>query len=115
MTSYPSNIKGTCTLLDQVMKTKLNYKGESYEVTFDKPFTIESEYVYEFILKREEDIDEEIMKLFGTDIRIQIATIGCVVLFTNLPRAEKLSLIPYNSNAPLLEGIYAMVENGDCI
>jgi hypothetical protein len=55
------------------------------------------------------------MKLFGTDIRIQIATIGCVVFFTNLPRAEKLSWIPYNSNAPLLEGIYAMIENGDCI
>ena len=103
------------TLLVLYMRTKPNYKGESFEVTFDKVFEVKRNYTYEFILKRAEDIDEEIMKLFGTDIRIQIATIGCVVFFTNLPRAEKLSWLPYNSNAPLLEGIYAMIENGDCI
>ena len=96
------------------MRTKPNYKGESYEVTFDKPFTIKRNYTFEFILKREEDIDEEIMKRFSTDIHIQIATIGCVVLFTNLPRAERLSWIPHVSNAPLLEAVYKMIENGEC-
>ena len=97
------------------MRTKPNYKGESYEVTFDKPFTIKRNYTFEFILKREEDIDPLMMKRFGTDIHIQIATIGCVVLFTNLPRVEKLSFIPYESNAPLIDEVYRMIENGDCI
>ena len=98
------------------MKTKPNYMGESYEVTFDKPFTIKrSNYTFEFILKREGDIDEEMMKRFSTDIHIQIATVGCVVLFANMPRTEKLSWIPYVSNAPLLDEVYRMIENGECI
>ena len=98
------------------MRTKENYKGESYEVTFDKVFKVNpNKYTFEFILRREEDIDEEMMKRFSTDIHIQIATIGCVVLFTNLPRIERLSWIPYVSNAPLLEAVYKMIENGECI
>lgn len=97
------------------MRTKPNYKGESFEVTFDKVFEVKRNYTFEFILKREEDIDEEMMKRFSTDIRIQIATIGCVVLFTNLPRVERLSLIPHVSNAPLIDEVYRMIENGECI
>lgn len=97
------------------MKTKPNYKGESFEVTFDKEFEIRHQYTFKFILKREGDIDEEMMKRFSTDIRIQIATIGCVVLFANMPRTEKLSWIPYVSNAPLLDEVYRMIENGECI
>lgn len=98
------------------MKTKANYMGESYEVTFDKVFkVVRPNYTFEFILKREEDIDEEMMKRFSTDIHIQIATIGCVILFTNLPRVEKLSFIPYESNAPLIDEVYRMIEKGECI
>ena len=98
------------------MRTKENYRGQSFDVTFDKVFkVIRPKYTFEFILKREEDIDSEMMKLFSTDIRIQIATIGCVVLFTNLPRVERLSWIPYVSNAPLLDAVYKMIENGECI
>jgi hypothetical protein len=98
------------------MRTKENYKGESYEVTFDKVFkVVRPNYTFEFILRREEDIDEEMMKRFSTDIHIQIATIGCVILFTNLPRVERYSIIPHVSNAPLLEAVYKMIENGECI
>ena len=90
--------------------------GESYEVTFDKVFkVVRPNYTFEFILKREGDIDEEMMKRFSTDIHIQIATIGCVILFTNLPRVEKLSFIPYESNAPLIDEVYRMIEKGECI
>lgn len=90
--------------------------GKSFDVTFDKEFeVVRPSYTFKFILKREEDIDEEMMKRFSTDIRIQIATIGCVVLFTNLPRAEKLSIIPHVSNAPLIDEVYRMIENGKCI
>ena len=90
--------------------------GKSFEVTFDKEFKVVGpNYTFKFILKREEDIDEEMMKRFSTDIRIQIATIGCVVLFTNLPRAERLSVIPHVSNAPLIDEVYKMIENGECI
>ena len=97
------------------MMTKENYRGQSFDVTFDKVFkVVRPNYTFEFVLKREEDIDEEIMKRFSTDIHIQIATIGCVVLFTNLPRAERLSWIPHVSNAPLLEAVYKMIENGEC-
>lgn len=98
------------------MRTKENYMGKSFEVTFDKEFkVVRPNYTFKFILKREEDIDEEMMKRFSTDIRIQIATIGCVVLFTNLPRDERYSIIPHVSNAPLLEAVYKMIENGECI
>ncbi len=98
------------------MKTKQNYKGFCYDVTFDKVFkVIRPNYTFKFILRREEDIDEEMMKRFSTDIHIQIATIGCVVLFTNLPRVERCSIIPHVSNAPLLEAVYKMIENGECI
>ncbi len=98
------------------MRTKENYRGQSFDVTFDKVFkVVRPNYTFEFILKREVDINEEMMKRFSTDIRIQIATIGCVVLFTNLPRAEKLSIIPHVSNAPLIDEVYKMIENGECI
>jgi hypothetical protein len=98
------------------MRTKKNYMGKSFDVTFDKEFkVVRPNYTIKFILKREEDIDEEMMKRFSTDIRIQIATIGCVVLFTNLPRAERLSVIPHVSNAPLIDEVYRMIENGECI
>ena len=98
------------------MRTKENYRGQSFEVTFDKVFkAVRPKYTFEFVLKREEDIDEEMMTLFGTEIHIQIATIGCVVLFTNLPRVEKLSFIPYESNAPLIDEVYMMIQNGECI
>ena len=99
------------------MRTKENYKGITYDVTFDKEFEVvrPNKYTFKFILKREEDIDEEMMKRFSTDIHIQIATIGCVVLFTNLPRAEGLSVIPHVSNTPLIDEVYRMIENGECI
>ena len=101
---------------NEVMRTKENYRGQSFEVTFDKVFkAVRPKYTFEFVLKREEDIDEEMMTLFGTEIHIQIATIGCVVLFTNLPRVERYSIIPHVSNAPLLDAVYKMIEEGKCI
>ena len=98
------------------MRTKENYRGQSFEVTFDKVFkVVRPNYTFEFILKREENIDKVMMENYATDIHIQIATVGCVVLFTNLPRVEKLSIIPYNSNQPLLDEVYRMIENEECV
>ena len=89
--------------------------GKSFEVTFDKEFeVVRPRYTFKFVLKREEDIDAEMIKRFHTDIQGQIAIIGCVVLFTNLPRVERYSFIPYVSNAPLLEAVQKMIENGEC-
>ena len=97
------------------MRTKPNYKGECFEVTFDKVFEVKRNYTFEFILKGPEDIDPLMMEQFSTDIHIQIANVGCVVLFTNLPRVEKLSFIPYESNAPLIDEVYRMIENEECV
>ena len=98
------------------MRTKENYRGQSFEVTFDNVFkVVRPKYTFKFVLKREEDIDEEMMKRFGTEIHIQIATVGCAIFFTNLPRVEKLSVIPYVSNAPLLDDVCRMIEKGECI
>ena len=98
------------------MKTKPNNKGITFDVTFDKEFqVVRPNCTFKFVLKREEDIDEEMMKRFRTDIQGQIANVGCVILFTNLPRAERYSIIPYVSNAPLLEAVHGMIKNGDCI
>ena len=97
------------------MRTKENYRGQSFEVTFNKEFEVKRNYIYRFILRREEDIDTLMMENYATDIHIQIATVGCVVLFTNLPRVEKLSIIPYNSNQPLLDEVYRMIENEECV
>ena len=98
------------------MRTKENYRGQSFEVTFDKEFeVIRPKYTFKFVLKREEDIDEEMMKLYGTEIHIQLATVGCAIFFTNLPRVERLSVIPHVSNAPLIDEVYRMIENGECI
>ena len=98
------------------MRTKENYRGQSFEVTFDKVFkVVRPNYTFEFILKRLEDVDPLMMEQFSTDIHIQIANVGCVILFTNLPRVERLSIVPHNSNAPLIDEVYRMIENGDCI
>lgn len=97
------------------MKTKKNYKGKCYEVTFEKEFEIKRNYTYKFILRREEDVDPLMMEHFSTDIRIMIAHVGCVVLFTNLPRVERYSFVTYRSNAPLLDEVYRMIENEECI
>ena len=97
------------------MRTKENYRGQSFEVTFNKEFEVKRNYIYRFILRREEDIDTLMMENYATDIHIQIANVGCVILFTNLPRVEKLSIIPYNSNASLLDEVYRMIESGECI
>jgi len=97
------------------MRTKKNYKGETYEVTYEKEFEVKRNYTFKFILRREEDIEQIMMERFGTDIRIQIATIGCVVLFTNLPRVEQYSFIPHRCNANLLDAIYQMIEDGECL
>ena len=42
------------------MKTKKNYKGECYEVTFEKEFKTQSGFT--FLLKREEDIERKMME-----------------------------------------------------
>ena len=98
------------------MRTKKNYMGKSFDVTFDKEFkVVRPRYTFKFVLKREEDIDQTMMKLFGTEIKGQIANVGCVVLFSNLPRVERYSIIPHVSNAPLLDEVYRMIENGECI
>ena len=97
------------------MRTKPNYEGQSFEVTFDKEFEVKRNYTFKFILKREEDIDPSMKERFGTDIHIQIAEVGCVILFTNLPRVEKLSFLPHISCAPLIEEVYRMIRNGECI
>jgi len=97
------------------MRTKKNYKGETYEVTYEKEFEAKRNYTFKFILRHEEDVEPLMMEHFATDIRIQIATVGCVVLFTNLPRVEHYSFITYRSNASLLDEVYRMIENGECI
>ncbi len=99
------------------MKTKRNYNGQQFEVTFDKEFkVVHPNYTFIFILKREEDIEPIMMEHFGTDIRIQIANVGCAVFFKNLPREKnELAFIPYQSSRNLIEEIYKMIENGECI
>ena len=98
------------------MKTKKNYKGECYEVTFEKEFELKRNYIYRFILRREEDVDPFLMKKMDVVIMRMIDRIGCVILFTNLPRpTNEPQYIPCVSVPPLFETIYKMIENGECI
>ena len=96
------------------MRTKENYRGEQFDVTSDKLFhTAEG---MGFVLKREEDIDSRMMDVFGTDIHIHLANVGCAILFRNEPRNEnELEFIPYESNGYIVEEIYTMIEEGECI
>lgn len=42
----------------EVMRTKENYRGQSFEVTFDKVFeVVRPKYTFKFVLKREEAIE----------------------------------------------------------
>ena len=96
------------------MRTKENYRGEQFDVTYYKLFhTAEG---MGFVLKREEDIDSRMMEVFGTDIHIHLANVGCAIFFQNEPRNEnELEFIPYESNGYVVEEIYQMIEEGECI
>ena len=96
------------------MRTKENYRGKSFDVTYDKLFRT-SEGMG-FVLKREEDIDSRMMEVFATDIHIHLANVGCAIFFRNEPRNEnELEFIPYESNGYVVEEIYTMIEEGECI
>ena len=96
------------------MRTKENYRGKSFDVTYDKLFHTAERMG--FVLKREEDIDSRMMEVFGTDIHIHLANVGCAIFFQNEPRNEnELEFIPYESNGYIVEEIYTMIEEGECI
>ena len=98
------------------MKTKKNSKGECFEVTFEKEFELKRNYTYRFILRREEDVDPLLMERMDVDIMKMIDRIGCVVLFTNLPRpTNEPQYIPCAYNSPMLEAIFKKIENGECV
>ena len=95
------------------MRTKENYRGEQFDVTYDKLFhTAEG---MGFVLKREEDIDVRMMEVFATDIHIHLANVGCAIFFMNEPRNEnELEFIPFESNGYIVQEIYQMIEEGEC-
>lgn len=96
------------------MRTKENYRGEQFDVTFDKLF--HTSYGMGFVLKREEDIDGRMMEVFGTDIHIYLANVGCAIFFRNEPRnLNELEYIPFESSGYIVEEIYSMIEEGECI
>lgn len=83
MTSYHSN--HICTYLSvNRYENKGELRGEQFDVTYDKLFRT-SEGMG-FVLKREEDIDSRMMEVFGTDIHIHLANVGCAIFFKNEPR-----------------------------
>lgn len=63
-----------------------------------------------FVLKREEDIEPMMMEVFGTDIHIHLANVGCAIFFKNESRNE---FIPFESNGYIVEEIYQMIEEGE--
>lgn len=76
------------------MRTKENYRGEQFDVTYDKVFRT-SEGMG-FVLKREEDIEPRMMEVFATDIHIHLANVGCAIFFQNEPRnLNELEYIPF--------------------
>ena len=96
------------------MRTKENYRGEQFDVTFDKLFHTSDGMG--FILKRQEDIDGRMMEVFGTDIHIHFANVGCAIFFRNEPRnVNELEYIPFESNGSVVEEIYSMFEEGECM
>ena len=96
------------------MRTKENYRGNQYDVTYDKLFHTSDGMG--FVLKRQEDIDSRMMEVFGTDIHIHLANVGCAIFFQNEPRnLNELEYIPFESNGCIVEEIYSMIENGECI
>lgn len=96
------------------MRPKENYRGEQFDVTFDKLFHTSDGMG--FILKREEDIDGRMMEVFGTDIHIHLANVGCAIFFKNeLRNLNELEYIPFESSGYIVEEIYSMIEEGECI
>jgi hypothetical protein len=69
-----------------------------------------------FVLKCEEDIDSRMMEVFGTNIHIHLANVGCAIFFKNEPRnLNELEYIPFESSGYIVEEIYSMIEEGECI
>lgn len=96
------------------MRTNENYRGEQFDVTYDKLFHTSDGMG--FILKRQEEIDGLMMEVFGTDIHIHLANVGCAIFFKNEPRnLNELEYIPFESNGSVVEEIYSMIEEGECI
>ena len=94
------------------MRTKENYRGELFDVTFDK--LLHTSDGMGFILKREEDIDGRMMEVLGTDIHL--ANVGCAIFFKNEPRnVNELEYIPFESSGYIVEEIYSMIEEGECL
>ena len=96
------------------MRTKENYMGKQFDVTYDKLFHTSDGMG--FVLKREEDIDSRMMEVFGTDIHIHLANVGCAIFFKNEPRnLNELEYLPFESKGSIIEEIYSMIEGGKCI
>ncbi len=96
------------------MRTKENYMGKQFDVTYDKLFHTSDGMG--FVLKREENIDSRMMEVFGTDIHIHLANVGCAIFFKNEPRnLNELEYLPFESKGSIVEEIYSMIEGGKCI
>lgn len=94
------------------MRTKENYMGKQFDVTYNKLFHTSDGMG--FVLKREEDIDSRMMEVFGTDIHIHLANVGCAIFFKNEPRnLNELEYLPFESKGSIVEEIYSMIEEGE--
>ena len=88
--------------------------GKQFDVTYDKLFHTSDGMG--FVLKREENIDSRMMEVFGTDIHIHLANVGCAIFFKNEPRnLNELEYLPFESKRSIVEEIYSMIEGGKCI
>ena len=88
--------------------------GKQFDVTYNKLFHTSDGMG--FVLKREEDIDSRMMEVFGTDIHIHLANVGCAIFFKNEPRnLNELEYLPFESKGSIVEEIYSMIEGGECI
>ncbi len=96
------------------MKTKKNYKGECYDVSFNKLFFTSDGTL--FYLKDVDELDRLFTELYAVEVVMHMANVGCVVFIENEPRDDDgLPFIPLDCCCGRCEEIYGMIERGECL
>lgn len=96
------------------MLTKKNYKGQCFEVSFDKMFS--TDYGLSFFLKPSEAVSDVLREFFGMDIDLHIRNVGCVIFLENTFKEDDgMACYVCDANSEDCFEIYNMIEKNQCV
>ena len=101
-------------------KTQPNTKGKTFEVTFEKDFTISSGTRFRLFPSDDKRVqafanDKNLGFFFKPMLRIHHLNVGCAIFVHNeCPQEGELPIVPTDNEYDLDE-IYSMIENGKCV